>query len=134
MRMSSPASKGGKRIGRLRRRSDFLCAAEKGAKWVSPTVIVQARANGLAENRVGLTTTKKLGGAVIRNRIRRRLKEAAREAVPGGEVAGFDLVFIGRSETLACPHATLVRDLGWCLKRLGVTAPPKTASMPEQTA
>lgn len=123
MRMSSPASKGGKKIGRLKRRSDFLCAADKGAKWISPTVIVQARPNGGPEHRVGLTTTKKLGGAVIRNRIRRRLKEAAREAVPGGAVEGYDLVFIGRGETLTCLFPALVRDLGWCLKRLGVTAP-----------
>jgi len=116
VRVTLPASRGAHRIGRLKRRPDFLSAAASGKKWVSPTVIVQVRDNEGPENRIGFTTTRKLGGAVVRNRIRRRLKEAARLVMPPG--GHHDIVLIGRPETETCDFAQLTKDLSWCLKRL----------------
>ena len=71
-----------KEIDRLKRRSDFLYARNSGMKWVSLSVIVQL-ANPPQNNqqiRYGITATKKLGNAVIRNRTKRRLRSAAWQA------------------------------------------------------
>lgn len=120
---------GQKTPDRLKRRSDFLRVQQGGKKWVSPTVIVQAE-TGAAENiRVGFTATKKLGGAVIRNRVKRRLREAVRKVL-GDNAQLTDIVLIGRTETATCPFAALVKDLRWCLKRLEVTGHETLADKP----
>jgi len=105
--------------GRLKRRSDFLRVAGTGKKWVSPNVIVQTDQGSGEGVRFGLTATKKLGNAVMRNRIRRRMRAAAKIALAG--VANVDVVLIGRVATATCPFAQLVKDLTWCLKRLEIT-------------
>ena len=68
-------------IGRLKKRAEFL-HVRGGARFVAPSLVLQARKrNGETEEihlaRFGFTATKSLGGAVVRNRARRRLKEAA---------------------------------------------------------
>jgi ribonuclease P protein component len=104
----------------LKRRSDFLRLQQKGRKWVAPTVIVQADAGAAGAVRYGLTATKKLGNAVLRNRIKRRLREAVRKTLGAGGALPFDIVLIGRVPAADCPFETLVKDLRWCLKRLEV--------------
>jgi ribonuclease P protein component len=105
---------------RLKRRADFLRAA-KGKRFHAKGFTLQAgvRADAgetLAAPRFGFTVTKKIGGAVVRNRIRRRLKEAARTAGALPARAGHDYVLIARIEALhmAFPaiKAELVRALG----------------------
>ena len=70
--------------GRLtRRRAEFLRAAAKGRKAPMPGLVLQALPrDDQAPARLGFTVTKKIGNAVIRNRTRRRLKEAARLVLP----------------------------------------------------
>ncbi len=70
--------------------------------------------------RIGFTVTKKVGNAVIRNRTRRRLKEAARLLLQTRSVAGVDLVLVGRSTTRGRPFATLMDDLARALTKAGV--------------
>jgi ribonuclease P protein component len=116
---------------RLKKRSEFLRVKDEGRKWVSPTVIVQAGKAQSPSLRFGVTATKKLGNAVLRNRVKRRLREAARKVLAGKTLAEAfppaDIVLIGRVETAACPFETLVKDLRWCLKRLEVGADEKNA-------
>jgi len=71
--------------------------------------------------RLGFTASKKVGGSVVRNRARRRLREAAR-LVLGGQAAAapLDLVLIARAETVTRPWPDLVADLELALRKLGV--------------
>lgn len=77
-----------------------------------PSLILQLRNRVDLENpRVGFTCTKKLGNAVMRNRIKRRLKEAARLSMPQIAQSGFDYVIIGRSAAENRPFEILQADL-----------------------
>jgi ribonuclease P protein component len=71
--------------------------------------------------RVGFTVTKKVGNAVMRNRIRRRLKEATRLVLRQRPIVGVDLVLIGRAATSGRPFAELLGDLGRALDKAGVS-------------
>ena len=70
--------------------------------------------------RLGFTVTKKIGNAVIRNRTRRRLKEAARLVLDEHPMSGFDLVLIGREATRKRSFVALQDDLRRALARAGV--------------
>lgn len=107
------------KLDRLKKRSAFLYAQHKGQKWVSKSLIVMAVPNEAGDTRFGLTVTKKIDKrAVVRNRIRRRLRALACDVLPDHAKAGMDYVLIGRTETLDKPYEDMVNDLKWCLKRL----------------
>jgi ribonuclease P protein component len=105
-------------MDRLLRRADFLAAA--GAlRAPGNAFLTQARdrrERGAA--RVGYTVTKKTGNAVERNRIRRRLRQAARDVVPRLGQEGYDYVLIARRAALAAPYTLLVQELERALGRL----------------
>jgi ribonuclease P protein component len=106
---------------RLKRRAEFLLVAAKGRRAPVHGLVLQALArddDGPA--RIGFTVTKKVGNAVIRNRTRRRLKEAARLLLRQRPVTGVDLVLIGRDATRKRVFATLVDDLARALDKVGV--------------
>ncbi len=107
--------------GRLTRRAEFLRVAAKGRKAPMPGLVLQAlKRQDDAPARLGFTVTKKVGNAVIRNRTRRRLKEAARLLLREQPVAGADLVLIGRDATRARDFAALQQDLRRALAKAGV--------------
>ena len=107
--------------GRLKRRAQFLLVAGKGRKTPSSGLVLQALDRGDAgPARLGFTVTKKVGNAVIRNRTRRRLREAARAVLKTTELRGVDLVLIGRDSTRGRRFALLVDDLRRALTKLGV--------------
>ncbi len=111
---------------RLKRRAEFLRVAAKGAKAPMPGLVLQALPrNDAAPARLGFTVTKKVGNAVVRNRTKRRLREAARlvlrdQAARGSALAGVDLVLIGRDGTRSRPFPALIDDVRRALKRTGV--------------
>jgi ribonuclease P protein component len=110
-----------KLLGRLQRRSDFLRVQQSGRKWVSQSLVLQVADNTLGQVRFGLTVTKKVSGsAVIRNRIRRRMRTLAMHVLSLHASPGTDYVLVGRVETETRDFATLEKDLIWCLKRLGL--------------
>ena len=105
----------------LKKRADFLRVAQ-GRRWVTPAFVVQMAvqpsAMALPGWRVGFTVTKKQGNAVVRNRIKRRLREAARQVMPAQACAGHDYVLIGREVARTCAYEQLLRDLQWALRKL----------------
>lgn len=107
--------------GRLTRRAEFLRVAAKGRKAAMPGVVLQAlKRDDNAPARLGFTVTKKVGNAVIRNRTRRRLKEAARLELRERPMAGAELVLIGRDATRKRDFADLREDLRRALAKTGV--------------
>jgi len=104
---------------RLKQRADFLAAAA-GAKAPGGAFVLQARARGdSAPSRVGFTVSKKVGNAVERNRVRRRLREVVRLSAALTAEAGRDYVLIGRRTALREPFERMVADFAGALKRVG---------------
>ncbi|MBZ9602403.1 ribonuclease P protein component [Phyllobacterium chamaecytisi] len=97
---------------RLRKRAEFL-AVRNGEKrrGVYFLVEVKEREDQAGPPRVGFTVTKKNGNAVIRNRIKRRLREAVRVNVADDMQAGTDYVIVARRDALNAPFADLTREL-----------------------
>ncbi|QIB34181.1 ribonuclease P protein component [Ancylobacter pratisalsi] len=103
---------------RLVKRKDFLAAAA-GLRANAGPLLLQARDRAdEAAPRIGLTVTKKHGNAVERNRIRRRLRAAVRDALPRAGRAGFDYVIVARRAALAAPFIDLVNDIERGIARL----------------
>jgi ribonuclease P protein component len=116
---------GGARPPHLKRRAEFLRVASKGRKAPSPGLVLQAMQRGDQDPvRLGFTVTKKVGNAVVRNRTRRRLREAARLLLAEHPAVGADLVLVGRDTTRARPFALLVDDIRRLMTKLGVSQAP----------
>ena len=112
-------------VDRLRKRRDFLAAAKARRAGLGPFLIQGRDRADAGEVRIGLTVTKKTGNAVVRNRIRRRLREAARQVLPEAGLPGHDYVLVARPEALKAPFAALVADLRRGIAKLH---DPKAAS------
>ena len=124
-------------IERLKRRSDFLRIAASHCKLVTPGLILQAmiRKGDSSENssgasmeknmliRIGYTASKKVGGAVERNRARRRLRAVVAKIIPDHAKPGHDFILIARKGTLTRPFSKLLEDLVKSLKRLDAYHP-----------
>ncbi len=101
----------GKTPGRLLKRAEFL-AVRGGEKRRGRLFLVEVldRGDDLAP-RVGYTVTKKVGNAVVRNRVRRRLREAVRVHAADDMAPGSDYVIVGREDVLAIPFGQLKAEL-----------------------
>ena len=110
------------RLVMLERRSEFL-RVRGGRRWTGPAFILEARAQtgpdaGAHPPRFGFTVTKKLGKAVVRNRIRRRLREAVRVSATQCARAGFDYVIVARAAASTASFASLESDLVRAFERV----------------
>jgi ribonuclease P protein component len=102
---------------RLRHRRDFLAAAG-GAKAPANAFVLQVRARrDDGPVRVGFTVSRKVGTAVERNRVRRRLREIVRKTSPAAMRAGHDYVLIGRRAALESAFERMIEDFEKALRR-----------------
>ena len=110
----APSLEASAQVGRLKRRAEFLRVG-KGRRWHGTAMTIQAEARLLADDglaRVGFTLTKKVGCAVVRNRARRRLREAVRLASAGLPIRpGHDYVIVGRIDAVRVPFSALGEEL-----------------------
>ena len=96
---------------RLRKSKDFSVARREGRSWADRTLVLVARRNEGADSRFGFSVSKRVGNAVVRNRVKRRLKEAARvELLPHMET-GWDFVVIARKDAAGADYRRLSRSL-----------------------
>lgn len=106
----------------LKKRAEFKAAAN-GARFSTPAFTLLRRPDGdvgapVAGLRFGFTVTKKIGNAVVRNRIRRRLREAVRVAAPRFGGLGMDLVALARRAAIERSFADLVADMARAIETL----------------
>jgi ribonuclease P protein component len=103
----------------LKRRADFL-AANSGKRAPMPgfVLLVRDRADDDPSMRVGFTVTKKIGNAVVRNRMKRRLRALSREILAVQGVAGADHILIGRAGGIERDYAALKGELAKALGKV----------------
>lgn len=116
-----------RRPGRLKRRAEFLAVAAAKRDVPTPGFVLQGRLPGEEGLRIGFTVSRRVGNAVERNRVRRRLREVVRRVLGEADLPSGDLVLIGRRPALSRPFATLCSDFERALRRLGGVRPAERA-------
>lgn len=103
----------------ITKRSDFL-AANRGKRYATPgfVLLVKDRQDESTEIRLGITITKKVGNAVIRNRMRRRFRALAQEMLGQNGKAGADHILIGRDSGIERDFGALRSDMAKALGKL----------------
>ena len=105
----------------LKQNRDFVRAYKKGTAYSSPLVIAYVRKNYLGRCRYGITATKKIGGAVQRNRCRRIIREAYRQlAKEIDQKASYDFVFVARVRTARASSKDVLPMMRKQLKTAGI--------------
>jgi ribonuclease P protein component len=100
----------------LRRRADFEALGRRGRSASTPLLVLRWMRTDRSESRIGLSTPRTLGGAVQRNRIRRRLRELLRARLERIG-PGWDLLLIARPEAGDASHAELGAAIDELLER-----------------
>jgi ribonuclease P protein component len=103
----------------IAQRADFL-ACNKGRRQPMPgfVLLMRQRDDGDPAIRIGFTVTKKIGNAVVRNRMKRRFRALARELLPHAGTVGADHVIIGRSEGIERDYSLLRAELAKALDKI----------------
>ncbi len=110
---------------RLRHRKDFDAVFARGRTWSNDLLVLRILPNDCDHNRFGFVTSKRLGNAIVRNRVRRRLRETVR-ALPTRP--GFDCVLSAKTKAATAEFARLRSATASLLERSGVLAGPAEAS------
>ena len=106
-----------KRAVTLKNNRDFQRLYRRGKSAVGPAMVVYCRKNNLGHNRLGITVSTKLGGAVVRNRARRRLREVYRLNLCRLR-PGYDLVLVARGRAVGCGFGELMDGFRRLCRRL----------------
>lgn len=106
-----------RREQRLRRSSDFTAVVKRGRSWSDRLLVLAVRPNGLEFNRFGFSVGKRVGTSVVRNKVKRRLREVARGVESKNS---FDVVFIARKDASAAAYDELAASAKALLERAGL--------------
>ena len=110
-----------KRAVTLKENHEFRRLYQKGKSAVGGGMVVYCRKNRMDHNRLGITASVKLGHAVVRNRVRRRLREIVRHnasCLP----SGYDIVIVARTAAVEAEFAALEKSFRTLTGRLGLSA------------
>lgn len=110
-----------KKTEAIKLNKEFKSLYYRGGCYVSKRVVIYLRKNKYNKdiNRLGLTVSKKIGNAVVRNKVRRRLKEIYRlkeDMLP----SGYDFVIVARSTAADATYAELDKDMNYILRKSGI--------------
>ena len=107
---------------RLRSRTDFTAVQQRGRRVATRTMTFLAMPNALGHDRLGIVASRRMGGAVARNRAKRRIREMFRQrresARASAERGALDLVVIARREVATAPYAEIEREFVSAIGRL----------------
>lgn len=115
---------GVKRATTVKENYEFRRMYAKGKSGVSSCLVVYCRPNKRDHNRLGVTVSAKLGHAVVRNRIRRRLREIYRLSQPKMK-QGFDIILVARSRAVTATYQDLERAYFRICEKLDLLEQPK---------
>ncbi len=110
----------------LTRPADFAAVQAQGTSRSHPLMIARFLRTSSSDVRFGLATGRSLGGAVVRNRVRRRIRETLRVMAPSFQ-PGWDVLIIARPALVAADHEALVEALERLFRRGGVLGGPVDA-------
>jgi ribonuclease P protein component len=107
-------------VQRLKKRGDFLSVAQKGRRFVLSAFIIQTAPSSCSVTppRVGFTVTKRIGNAVVRNYVRRRLRALVQQLPTSLLLPNHDYVFIARHASTTRDYAALTQDAIFALTKL----------------
>lgn len=108
-----------KRATTVKENYEFRRIYAKGRSGVSPYLVVYCRPNRRSNNRLGVTVSAKLGHAVVRNRVRRRLREIFRLAQPEMK-QGYDIIIVARSRAVKATYRELTSAYLRVCEKLGL--------------
>ena len=112
---------------RLKKRSDFVAVKRHGRWWSNSLLTLRVLPNDLDASRIGFLVGRRVGCAVVRNRVKRRLREIARQEAVS---RGWDVVVIARAQMADVPFADAQRALRDLWRRAQVNRPPEYGKPP----
>ena len=111
---------------RLRRPEDFRAVRRSGKTWSAESLALSSLPNQRDHNRYGFVVSKRVGGAVVRNRVKRRLRAIVQRRM-GGHRPGFDVVIIARPLAASASYAAMSQALADLEKRAGLASTVESA-------
>jgi len=103
----------------LTKSEQYALVYEKGSSWISDLVVMRALPNGLNLSRYGFSVSRRVGKAVVRNRVKRRLREILR---PAQFKPGWDIIFIARPKAAGASFAGLEKSVQGLLSQAQLLA------------